>query len=400
MSPAEIVNEVKASGLRGRGGAGFPTGVKWSFMPQKSDKPHYLLCNADESEPGTFKDRELIRWTPHALVEGCLIGAYAIHAEHAYIYIRGEFFEPAQILARAIEEAYEAGYAGKNVMGSGIDLDITLHIGAGAYICGEETGLMNSLEGRRGEPRIKPPFPAISGAFGKPSAINNVETLIAAAHIVQNGADWYKQWGHREEHGHQAVLRERAREAPRQLRGAARLQLPRVHLRRVRRHRQRAPHQVGDPRRLLRPHADGGRAGHRHGLRGDGRRGDDAGLRVGDHHGRHHQHREAGAPHGGLLRPRELRSVHALPRGDGVGRQDPPPHRERARHAGGPGHAAGHLGQHEREDDLRALGRRGGAHRVVDREVPGRLPGDDARGRRGTGRRGHRPPRKGRRGHG
>ncbi|HLM66719.1 MAG TPA: NADH-quinone oxidoreductase subunit NuoF [Longimicrobium sp.] len=195
MTPADIVNEVKASGLRGRGGAGFPTGVKWSFMPQKSDKPHYLLCNADESEPGTFKDRELIRWTPHALVEGCLIGAYAIRAEHAYIYIRGEFFEPAQILARAIEEAYEAGYAGKNVMGSGIDLDITLHIGAGAYICGEETGLMNSLEGRRGEPRIKPPFPAISGAFGKPSAINNVETLIAAAHIVQNGAEWYKQWG-------------------------------------------------------------------------------------------------------------------------------------------------------------------------------------------------------------
>ncbi|HLL83765.1 MAG TPA: NADH-quinone oxidoreductase subunit NuoF [Longimicrobium sp.] len=195
MTPADIVNEVKASGLRGRGGAGFPTGVKWSFMPQKSDKPHYLLCNADESEPGTFKDRELIRWTPHALVEGCLIGAYAIRAEHAYIYIRGEFFEPAQILARAIEEAYEAGYAGKNVMGSGIDLDITLHIGAGAYICGEETGLMNSLEGRRGEPRIKPPFPAISGAFGKPSAINNVETLIAAAQIVLNGADWYKQWG-------------------------------------------------------------------------------------------------------------------------------------------------------------------------------------------------------------
>ena len=195
MTPADIVNVVKASGLRGRGGAGFPTGVKWSFMPIKSDKPHYLLCNADESEPGTFKDRELIRWTPHALVEGCLIGAYAIRAEHAYIYIRGEFFEPAQILARAIEEAYAAGYAGKNVMGSGIDLDITLHIGAGAYICGEETGLMNSLEGRRGEPRMKPPFPAISGAFGKPSAINNVETLIAAAHIVQNGADWYKQWG-------------------------------------------------------------------------------------------------------------------------------------------------------------------------------------------------------------
>jgi NADH-quinone oxidoreductase subunit F len=195
MSPADIVNEVKASGLRGRGGAGFPTGMKWSFMPPKGDKPHFLVCNADESEPGTFKDRELIRWTPHALVEGCLLGAYAIRAEHAFIYIRGEFFEPAQVLARAIEEAYEAGYAGRNVMGSGIDIDVTLHLGAGAYICGEETGLLNSLEGRRGEPRIKPPFPAIAGAFRLPTAVNNVESLIAAAHIVQNGAEWYKQWG-------------------------------------------------------------------------------------------------------------------------------------------------------------------------------------------------------------
>jgi NADH-quinone oxidoreductase subunit F len=195
MSRADIISEVKASGLRGRGGAGFPTGVKWSFMPVNSGKQHYLLCNADESEPGTFKDRELIRWTPHSLIEGCLIGAYAIQASHCYIYIRGEFFEAAQILARAIEEAYEAGYAGADVMGSGIQLDITLHLGAGAYICGEETGLMNSLEGRRGEPRVKPPFPAVAGAFRKPSTINNVETLCAVPHIVNNGGPWYRQWG-------------------------------------------------------------------------------------------------------------------------------------------------------------------------------------------------------------
>ncbi|HEX6926229.1 MAG TPA: NADH-quinone oxidoreductase subunit NuoF [Longimicrobiaceae bacterium] len=195
MSRQHVVNEVKTSGLRGRGGAGFPTGVKWSFMPQNSGKQHYLLCNADESEPGTFKDRELMRWTPHQLIEGCLIGAYAINASHAYIYIRGEFFETAQILARAIEEAYAAGYAGEDVMGSGVTLDITLHLGAGAYICGEETGLMNSLEGRRGEPRLKPPFPAVSGAFGKPSTINNVETLCAVPHIVLNGGEWYRQWG-------------------------------------------------------------------------------------------------------------------------------------------------------------------------------------------------------------
>jgi NADH-quinone oxidoreductase subunit F len=196
MDPAEIVDVVKASGLRGRGGAGFPTGMKWGFMPKKEPgTPHYLVCNADESEPGTFKDRELMRWTPHALIEGCIVGAHAIHAEHAYIYVRGEFFEAAQIMARAIEEAYEAGYAGRDVMGSGHTIDITLHLGAGAYICGEETGLLNSLEGRRGEPRVKPPFPALVGAFGKPTAVNNVESLIAAALIVQNGADWYRQWG-------------------------------------------------------------------------------------------------------------------------------------------------------------------------------------------------------------
>ena len=211
--------------------------MKWSFMPKKEPgKPHFLVCNADESEPGTFKDRELMRWTPHALIEGCLVGAYAINAEHAYIYIRGEFFEAAQIMARAIEEAYAAGYIGKNIFGSGIDLDLTLHIGAGAYICGEETGLLNSLEGRRGEPRVKPPYPAIAGAFRYPTAVNNVESLIAAAQIVENGAEWYKQYGHGEVRGHQAVLRLRPREAPGQLRGAAGLQLQGVHLRHLRRH--------------------------------------------------------------------------------------------------------------------------------------------------------------------
>ena len=190
-----LIDEVKASGLRGRGGAGFPTGVKWSFMPLASGKQHYLLCNADESEPGTFKDRELMRWTPHSLIEGCLIGAYAIQASHAYIYIRGEFFEATQVLARAVEEAYADGLIGDDVMGSGQKIDLTVHVGAGAYICGEETGLMNSLEGRRGQPRVKPPFPAAVGAFGMPTTVNNVETLCAAAQIVLNGADWYRQWG-------------------------------------------------------------------------------------------------------------------------------------------------------------------------------------------------------------
>jgi NADH-quinone oxidoreductase subunit F len=195
MAPADIVNVVKDSGLRGRGGAGFPTGVKWSFMKPGDGKPHYLCCNADESEPGTFKDREIMRWTPHALVEGCAIGAYAIGAETAYIYIRGEFTEPILRMQEAVREAYAAGILGPNAMGTGKRVDVHVHKGAGAYICGEETALMNSLEGRRGNPRIKPPFPAVAGLFGKPTTINNVETLTAAAHIVKNGAAWYKQWG-------------------------------------------------------------------------------------------------------------------------------------------------------------------------------------------------------------
>ena len=193
MQPADIVNVVKESGLRGRGGAGFPTGLKWSFMKPGDGKPHYLCCNADESEPGTFKDRELMRWTPHALVEGCAISAYAIGAETAYVYIRGEFTEPLYWMEQAVKEAYAAGIIGKNAMGSGKRIDVHVHKGAGAYICGEETALMESLEGRRGNPRIKPPFPAVSGVFGMPTTINNVETLIAAAPILLNGADWYKQ---------------------------------------------------------------------------------------------------------------------------------------------------------------------------------------------------------------
>ncbi|MEO7457805.1 MAG: NADH-quinone oxidoreductase subunit NuoF [Gemmatimonadaceae bacterium] len=194
MQPADIVNVVKDSGLRGRGGAGFPTGLKWSFMKPGDGKPHYLCCNADESEPGTFKDREIMRWTPHALVEGCAIGAYAIGAETAYIYIRGEFTEPIVKVENAIREAYAAGILGKNAMGTGKTVNVWVHRGAGAYICGEETALMNSIEGRRGNPRIKPPFPAVSGVFAQPTTINNVETLVAVPHILNNGADWYKQW--------------------------------------------------------------------------------------------------------------------------------------------------------------------------------------------------------------
>ena len=193
MTPAEIVVIVKDSGLRGRGGAGFPTGLKWSFMKPGDGKPHYLCCNADESEPGTFKDREIMRWTPHALIEGCAIGSYAIGAETCYIYIRGEFTEPLERMEAAVREARAAGVIGPNAMGTGKRVDVWIHKGAGAYICGEETAMMNSLEGRRGNPRIKPPFPAVAGVFGQPTTINNVETLAAVPHILNNGADWYKK---------------------------------------------------------------------------------------------------------------------------------------------------------------------------------------------------------------
>src|SRR3954468_17190667 len=192
MTPAEIVGIVKESGLRGRGGAGFPTGVKRALMKPGDGKPHYLCCNADESEPGTFKDREIMRWTPHALVEGCAIGAYAIGAEVAYVYIRGEYTEALDKMNAACKEAYAAGILGTNAMGTGKTVHVYVHKGAGAYICGEETALMNSLEGRRGNPRIKPPFPAVSGLFGSPTTINNVETLVAVCPILMNGAEWYK----------------------------------------------------------------------------------------------------------------------------------------------------------------------------------------------------------------
>ena len=184
MEPAKIIDIVKESGLRGRGGAGFPTGLKWSFMPKEKKKPHYLCVNADESEPGTFKDREIMRWTPHALLEGSAIAAHAIQAEVVYIYIRGEFTEPWTYMERALAEASAAKVFG--------GIKIYLHRGAGAYICGEETALMNSIEGKRGNPRIKPPFPAAAGVFGMPTTINNVETLAAVPHILKQGAAWYK----------------------------------------------------------------------------------------------------------------------------------------------------------------------------------------------------------------
>lgn len=195
MDPEGVIDLVKDAKLRGRGGAGFSTGMKWGFVPKDTSKPHYMLVNADESEPGTFKDRLLMDAMPHSTIEGAMIGSFAIRANTCYIYIRGEFVQEAKVLEVAIAECYEKGYLGKNIFGSGFDLDMYVHRGAGAYICGEETGLIESLEGKRGWPRIKPPFPAIEGVFRCPTIVNNVETLACVPYIVENGADWFKSIG-------------------------------------------------------------------------------------------------------------------------------------------------------------------------------------------------------------
>jgi len=195
MTPEAVVDAVKASGLRGRGGAGFPTGMKWQFVDKKSPKPKYICCNADESEPGTFKDHVLMERNPHLLFEGCLIGCHAIGAKVAYIYIRGEFYHVQLVMERELAKAREAGYVGKNIFGTGFDCEIYIHRGAGAYEAGEETALIESLEGKRAQPRIKPPFPAVEGLWGCPTAVNNVETLCNVPLIIERGAEWYSKLG-------------------------------------------------------------------------------------------------------------------------------------------------------------------------------------------------------------
>jgi NADH-quinone oxidoreductase subunit F len=195
VSPVELIDTVKKSGLRGRGGAGFPTGVKWGFINRTAPGPRYLVCNSDEGEPGTCKDRDILRYNPHALVEGMVIGGWAIGAAAGYNYIRGEFWEPYERFEAALREAREAGFLGKNILGSGFDFDIHTHLGAGAYICGEETALLNSIEGGKGQPRYKPPFPAQFGLYGRPTIINNTESLASIPEIVRRGPDWFRELG-------------------------------------------------------------------------------------------------------------------------------------------------------------------------------------------------------------
>ena len=217
-----MIATVKGSVLRGRGGAGFPTGMKWSFIPQGDGKPHYLTVNADESEPGTCKDIPLMMANPHVLIEGIIITCYAIRAGHAFIYVRGEVLHVIRRLQLAVAEAYEAGYLGKDILGTGFDLDVVVHAGAGAYICGEETALLTSLEGYRGLPRNRPPFPAVEGLYACPTVINNVESISSVPSIIANGCGLVRRAGHREVQGLRHLLAVRAREEPGPVRGAAR----------------------------------------------------------------------------------------------------------------------------------------------------------------------------------
>ncbi len=285
MDPDELIQLVKDSGLRGRGGAGFPTGMKWGFVPQGDGKPHYLVVNADESEPGACKDIPLMLANPHALVEGCILTSYAIRANHAFIYIRGEVPHVLRRLRAAVAEAYAAGFLGRNILGSGFDLDLVVHAGAGAYICGEETALLDSLEGRRGQPRLKPPFPAVAGLYASPTVVNNVETIANVPYIVRNGAEWLTQFGTEKSPGFK-LLASPGTSAPRHLRGAAGHHDARA-ARLRRRHARRPRAEVLAARRVERPDAHRRAPRHPADLRGHGGRRHDARHRHPDGLRRH-----------------------------------------------------------------------------------------------------------------
>ena len=287
MESDEILSELEESGLRGRGGAGFSMGKKASFLP-RGEMDKYLCCNADESEPGAFKDRELMQRNPHQLIEGIAIAALAADAGHAFIFIRGEYDAQADVLDAAVAEAYEAGYLGEDIVGSRRDLELVVHRGAGAYICGEETALLDALEGKRGNPRLKPPFPAVQGLYGGPTLINNVETLSNVPRIVANGAEWFKGYGTEQSPGTKVVSISGCVRRPGQLRGRAGDPDPGADLRPGRRPARGARGEGLLPRRLLLP------GPHRRGrarpplqLRGDGGSGLDARLGLGDRRRRH-----------------------------------------------------------------------------------------------------------------
>ncbi len=328
MAPAQVIDAVKASGLRGRGGAGFPTGMKWQFVPKDSPKPKYLCCNADESEPGTFKDHVLMERNPHLLFEGCLIGCYAIGAKAAYIYIRGEFYHVQRILEDEIEAARAQGYIGKNIFGSGFDCEIYVHRGAGAYEAGEESALLESLEGKRAQPRLRPPFPAVVGLYGCPTAINNVETLCNVPLIITKGPEWFAGLGPEKNGGPKLYCISGHVEKPGVYETSMNVTLRELiygFAGGIRGGRQlKAIIPGGSSTPVILPDQTG-RAGEFRRPR-EGR----LDARVGGHHrdGRYDVHGVARGEPASLLQARVVREVHAVPRGHRLAAEDPAPHRD------------------------------------------------------------------------
>ena len=333
LTPDAVIAEVKKSALRGRGGAGFPTGLKWSFMPKNFTGQKYIVCNSDEGEPGTFKDRDIIRYNPHALIEGMIIAGYSIGATVGYNYIHGEIWNEYELFEKALEEARAAGYLGKNILGGGFDFELHAHHGYGAYICGEETALLESLEGKKGQPRFKPPFPASFGLYGKPTTINNTETFAAVPCIIVNGADWFLGLGKPNNGGTKIFSVSGHVNRPGQLRGEARHAV-REAARDGGRHARRQEAEGRDPGRLVDAGAPGRRDdGARHGLRLDRQGGLVPRLGRRDRDGRGHLHGEGRRAPRVLLLRGVVRPVHAVPRGHGLALPHHPPHRDRARAA-------------------------------------------------------------------
>ena len=354
--PDQLIELVKASGLRGRGGAGFPTGMKWGFIPQgptgPGAKPKYLVVNADEGEPGTCKDIPTMMADPHSLIEGCIITSYAIRAKFCAIYIRGEALHPLRRVRYAVEQAYAKGYLGRDILGSGFDLDIVVHAGAGAYICGEETALLDSLEGRRGQPRLKPPFPATAGLYASPTVVNNVETIASVPAIVQGGSSWFRTMGREKSPGPKIYSLSGHVDPARPVRGPDGHHAPGA-ARAGGRHEGRHPAQVLDAGRVV--DADVHRRAPRRPARLRGRRGRRVDAR---HHGRPDVQRDRLGAVGGhevdrVLQARELRQVHPVPGGHVLAAADPRADAARAGHAGGRRDAARRLRQHPRPLVLR-----------------------------------------------
>ena len=352
MEPDQVIQTLKDSVLRGRGGAGFPTGLKWGFIPQGDGKPHYLVVNADESEPGACKDMPTMLANPQALIEGIIIAAYAIRAEQAFIYVRGEVLHVIRRLQHAVAEAYEAGYLGRDILGSGLDLDVVVHAGAGAYICGEETALLDSLEGFRGQPRLKPPFPAVAGLYACPTVVNNVESIATVPYILQHGAQEFADFGTERSKGFGIFSLSGHVTTPGQYEAPLGITLREL-LEPGRRHPRRAPAEVLDPGRLVDAAVHRRAPGRAARLRVGGQGRVDARHPLGAAVRRDHLRGPRRAAVDRVLPARVVRQVHPVPGGQLLGRAAAGPAGARPGQRGRPRQAAGHLRQHHRPGVLR-----------------------------------------------